>query len=373
MRGHIRRRGKGWCVVVDLGHNEDGRRRQKWHSGFMTRRDAQAALTAILGQVQQGGYIEPTKETVAQFFTAWLAGAGASVRASTLRGYQLLVAAHVLPRLGPVRLQNLSVAQLNALYADLLVSGRRDGKGGLSPASVKLIHAILHKALADAVEWGQLPRNPADHAKPPRPRGRQQLHTWTAQELRAFLESAAAHRFYTIYHLAATTGCRKGEILGLRWEDVDLAAGRLAVTQTLTRTATGLALGPVKTARGRRSVGVLQAHRRQQLEQRMMLGLGAPGPTGRVFANPNGSPVTFAQVARAYDTSVKASGLPRIRFHDLRHTHASLALAAGVHPKVVSERLGHSTVAITLDTYSHVIPALQEDAADTVARAVFGQ
>ena len=197
--------------------------------------------------------------------------------------------------------------------------------------------------------------------------------------MRAFLESTDGHRFYTIYHAAGTTGLRRGEILGLRWQDVDLAAGRLAVTQTLTRTADGPAFAPPKTARGRRSialdprtVAVLQAHRRCQLEQRLALGLGTPGPDGLVFTNPDGSGITHAQVASAYEASVKASGLRRIGFHDLRHTHASLALAAGVHPKVVSERLGHSGVGITLDTYSHTILALQEDAAATVARVVFG-
>lgn len=379
MRGHIRKRGNNWAVVVDVGRDENGQRRQRWHSGFSTRRDAQEALTVILGQIQQGAYVEPSKETLGHFMRQWLASIRASVCPSTWAGYRMLVEAHIIPTLGTIPVQQLTASRLNSFYADLLENGRRDGKGALSPRTVQYAHATVRKALGDGVRMGLLIRNVAQQATSPASRPHRELSTWSAEELRHFLESVQGDRLYAAYVLASTTGLRRGELLGLPWRNVDLNAGRVAVTQALIPVDHAVTYSTPKTARGRRSVAIdpftvnaLVAHRVRQIEERRILGLGKPAEEALVFTALDGSPLHPGQFSTSFDRLVKAAGLPRIRLHDLRHTHATLALQAGIHPKVVSERLGHANIAITLDTYSHVIPALQEEAADKVAALVFG-
>lgn len=222
-------------------------------------------------------------------------------------------------------------------------------------------------------------RNVADQANPPVPAQRQELTTWTAAELRRFLDYVSGDRLVGAYTLAATTGLRRGEVLGLRWRDVDLDAAWVRVVQTLVTVNYKVIVSTPKTNRGRRSVALdpttvaaLRAHRVRQAEERLALGIGAAPDDALVFAEPDGALLHPGHFSDRFDRLVKAAEVPRIRLHDLRHTHATLALQAGVHPKVVSERLGHSTIAITLDTYSHAIPAMEEEAAAKVARLVFG-
>jgi integrase len=237
---------------------------------------------------------------------------------------------------------------------------------------VQYVHATIRKALNDAVRWGLLVRNPAHQAAAPTPR-RGELRTWTANELRGFLESVRSDRLYAAWQLAALTGMRRGEVLGLRWADVDLDTGWLSVRQTVVMVDNQPQVSEPKTARGRRrialdpdTIAALRAHHTTQAAERLAAG---PAWQGRdlVFTGQDGAPLHPEYVRRRFDRHLHHAGLPRIRFHDLRHTHATLALQAGVHPKVVSERLGHTTVAMTLDIYSHAIPAMQQDAAVTVA------
>jgi integrase len=241
-----------------------------------------------------------------------------------------------------------------------------------------MIHVVVHKAWGDAVKWQILSRNVADSTTPPRPQTKEPK-TWTADDLRAFLGHIEGDRLSAAYFLAATTGLRRGEVLGLRWCDLDLAAPRLSVIQTLISVGGAASFSTPKTARGRRAVALdsttvsaLRAHRIRQLEERMALGLGAPSTDGLVFADIDGGPLHPSRFSEGFDRLVKAAGAPRINFHGLRHTHATLALAAGIHPKVVSDRLGHSTIAVTLDLYSHTVPGLEEAAAEKVAALVFG-
>ena len=378
MRGHVRRRGTTWAVVVDVGRDESGRRRQSWHSGFRTRHAAEEELAQIVGRLQNGSYVKPDSQTVAPFMREWLDSIRATVRASTWATYQALTERHIIPALGRIPLQKLTPARLNALYATLLRDGHRNGKGGLSARSVRYVHVTIHKALADAVRWNLLPRNVADQASAPRQQ-RREMGVWTAPQLRAFLDSAAGDRLYAAYFLAATTGLRRGEVLGLRWRDLDLNAGRLGVSQTLISVYGAPTFSTPKTAKGRRSVALdtstvaeLKAHRLRQLEERVALGLGALKDDALVFSALTGGPYHPDSFSDRFERLIKSTGLPRIRLHDLRHTHATLALQAGIHPKVVSERLGHASIAITLDVYSHAIPALQEEAAEKVAALVFG-
>lgn len=381
MRGHIRKRGNKWNVVLDVGRDENGRRKQRWLSGFDTRRAAHQALTDALSRLQAGNYVEPTRETVATFLRGWIEAQRATVRPSTWRSYAMIVESHIIPHLGSTPLQRLTAASLNAFYADLLTSGGVARKGKpLSPRTTRYIHTVLRKALADAVRWSRLARNVADQADPPSTRvtSSREMKTWTAAELRGFLDHVQADRLHAAWTLAATTGMRRGEVLGLRWTDLDLDRARLSVRQTLIAVRYELSFSTPKTKKSTRNVALdsttvatLKTHRVAQLEERLAFGLGSPTGDGLVFTQPNGEPVHPDRFSGWFQQHIRAAGLPRIRLHDLRHTHATLALSAGIHAKVVSERLGHSTVSITLDTYSHAIPAMQEDAADKVAALVF--
>jgi integrase len=286
---------------------------------------------------------------------------------------------HVIPQLGQLALQQLTPGHLNKFYADLLTDGRSDGRGALSPRTVRYVHTILRRALQAAMRWRHVTVNVADAAEPPaakQARRRSAMKTWSAADLATFLRTARDHRLYSVFVVLGQTGMRRGEALGARWEHLDLDARRWAVVETLVYVNTRVEASEPKTDHGRRSVAldaatvrVLQAWRRQQVEERLAFGASWED-TGRVFTREDGTDLHPERVSEAFDRLVRKAGVPRIRLHDLRHTHATLALQAGVHPKVVSERLGHASVTITLDTYSHAIPAMQEDAADLVAGLV---
>jgi integrase len=275
-------------------------------------------------------------------------------------------------------LQRLTPSHLNRLYAELLAYGRIEREGGLSARTVRYCHTILRRALADAVRWNRLPRNVADSADPPTKNATTStpMRTWTAEQLRAFLGSVRDDRLHTAYVLLASTGARRGEILGLRWRDVDLDAARISIRQTLVSVDYRAQFSEPKTAKGRRNVALdpatvsaLREHAERQALERAIFG---DAGLDLVFSEPDGSPLHPHQFSQAFKIRTKQAGLPTIRLHDLRHTYATLALQAGVHPKVVSERLGHASVSITLDTYSHAIPAMEETAASLVAALFLG-
>lgn len=382
MRGHVRKRGNSWCVVLDVGRDaETGKRRQSWRSGFRTRREAERALTEQLGRLERGGYVELSRLTVAAYLTEWLAAIETrGLRPATLSSYRMFVEKHLIPRLGSIPLQQLSASHLNACYADMLASGRRNGNGGLSPRTVRYAHSVIRKALADAVRWNRSARNVADTADPPRKAAtRTAPKTWTAGELRHFLDHVDEDRLAAAWRLAASTGLRRGEVLGLAWTALDLEAGRLAVRQTLGLVDYQPRLAQPKTDRSRRQVAldpdtvtVLREHRRRQIEERLAAGEAWTNADDLVFTNALGGPIHPQAFSEAFERHGAAAGLPKIPLHGLRHTHATLALQAGIHPKVVSDRLGHYSAAFTLDTYSEAIPALQESAAETVAALVRG-
>jgi len=269
---------------------------------------------------------------------------------------------------------------LNNLYADLLNSGRIDGQGGLSRKTVKYIHTTVQRALSDAVRWQKLARNPATDASPPRVGDTSMKRTvWTPLQLRQFLESLEGDLMHAACFLAAMTGMRRGEILGLRWQDVDFENEILSVQQSLISVEYQLIFTTPKTRRARRVVAldkrtlvVLKSHRKKQIEERLRFQTHDQDHN-LVFRKQSGEPIHPDAFSKAFNKKVAAIDVPRIRFHDLRHTHATLLLQAGANPKVVSERLGHSTVSITLDTYSHVIPSIQEDAAKRASELVFAE
>lgn len=283
----------------------------------------------------------------------WLPAARAKIRPTTYVGYEGHVRRYLVPALGDKPLDEVTPSDLNRLYAQLLAR--------LRPATVRGIHATVRSALRDAVKWGLLEVNVAERADPPK-QGEAQMTVWTATQLSAFLRFTENDRLYPLWLTLAMTGIRRGEALGLRWNDLDLGARRLQVRQTIVQAGSKVLFGTPKTARGRRVV-ILDAATADVLA-------GLPRYGELVFCHPDGRNLHPGETTKHFLALVDASGLPRIRLHDLRHTHATLALQAGVHPKIVSERLGHSSIAFTLEVYSHALPTLQEEAAARIAALV---
>ena len=365
-----------WTYVVDVGGQ--GRHRvQRKRGGFPTKSAALAAMAKVQLDVASGSWVEPSHCTLGQYLQEqWLPSMRGQVRGSTWIAYELNVRLHVMPQLGNIPLQQLTRARLKQLYQSLAGDGGPASKRPLSAKTIHNVHLTLRKALADAVDERLVARNVAERAHRI-PRGHQEMKTWTGKQLALFLRHVGLDRYFALWRVAAMTGMRRGELLGQRWRDIDLDAGRLSVVQQRVRGADGrLQYGPPKTSRGRRSITLdnvtvtaLGSHRAAQAADRLAFGPGYCDD-GLVFARGDGTPLDPDTISQTFDRHAREAGLPRIRFHDLRHTHASLYLAAGIHPKVVQERLGHSSISVTLDTYSHAVPALQEDAAARVAAIV---
>jgi integrase len=373
----ISRKNKRWYVDVDVPAGPDGKRRRRGVGGFKTKREAKAAEAEALRRIRDGVFVEPSRLTVGVYLTEmWLPSMVSQVRATTLGGYRHNVRAYIVPRLGDISLQRLTTARVGAFYGELVTSG---GKGGrpLSPKTVRYVHTTLRRALRDAMADGLVIRNVAAQARPPRAR-RVEMHTWTAAEVGTFLASVREDRLYAAWLLLATLGLRRGELLGLRWPDVDLTTGRIAIRNTLVMVDGKPAMAEPKTAKGHRSLTlapqVLEAvrtHRAHQAAERLSWGVDYTD-SGLVITTEDGRPMHPETLTGLFVRQTKRVGLPPIRLHDLRHSVASILLAQGVHPKVVSEQLGHATIALTLDTYSHVIPSLQQEAAGVMAAAILG-
>jgi len=315
--------------------------------------------------------MQKRKLTVEKFLWGkWLPAIKSTIRTSTYLSYESHLRNHICPHVGDKRLDRVDGSTLNGLYAILLERGRRNGTG-LSPSTVRRVHATLHRALRDAVRWALLNKNPADSADPPKLRANRKVEfsTWSAEELTTFLTHVRGEKLYPLWMLLATTGMRRGEVLGLRWCDVDLERAEAAVRQTVVSHNYKIDISEPKTARGRRVVA-LDEHTTAELRsyrdrERPLL------ETELLFHYRTGNPINPIDVSKGFVELSRRAGLPRIRLHDLRHTHATLALQAGVHPKIVSERLGHSTISFTLDVYSHAIPHLQKEAAGQIASLLF--
>jgi integrase len=336
-----------------------------------TRQECSKKLTKAMADRDGGLVFDAGSLTVGDHVTRWLEdSARGTVRVSTFERYEQIARLHVVPALGMIKLKSLTPAHLRNLYRERLDAGS-------APASIHKMHTLLHKSLAQAVNDGLIPRNVADNLKLPRI-DREEIDPLTAEEANRLIEAAAGDRLEAIYTIAIHTGLRQGELLSLRWEDLDLEAGALRVRRTLTRTKGTYSMGEPKTKKSRRTVrlttgavAALRGHLERQLEEMDRLGsLYQPG--GLVFASEAGGIINPSNLRnRSFTRLLRRAGLPPdTRFHDLRHTCATLLLSRNVNPKVVSEMLGHATIAITLDTYSHVLPDMQEKAAIALEEAL---
>jgi integrase len=379
----------GYTLTAPDGTRRSVTRRRGPHGErWTTRKDAAAALRTILTDAGKGEHVDPSRQPVAAYLGEWLAGL--RLRPGTIASYRRNLRVHVIPAIGSVPLASLTTARISLLYRELERSGRADLGNevrGLSPRTVRYCHTILSAALAAAVKERRLPRNPAADAKPPTAREAKapEMHCWTAGQLATFLSWAAEHsEHFTLWHVLAATGMRRGEALALRWRDVDLGASTISVRRSAgvirnRGEAPQLVEGDTKSGKPRvvdldpETVGVLRAHRRE----RGAMALQLARDDALVFADHEGRPLYPEGVSRWFRADLtrcrKALGdetVPAIRLHDLRHTHASLLLSAREPVHVVSRRLGHASPNVTMAVYAHVLPGSQREAANLFASLI---
>ena len=381
MRGHLAKKGNRYYAVIYEGVDPaTGKDTHRWHPAGDTKKGAEKILADLVKRVHDGDYRAPDKITLGIYMLErWLPSKRTRVKASTAAAYEGNIRLHIDPYIGRIPLQKLQPEDLDELYVKLLTEGKRNGAGGgLSAKSVRNVHATIQSALTDAVRKGTVVRNVADLADPPAiSRSGRTMRAWTSDELRVFLDAIRDHDLFALYLLGATTGMRRGELAGLVWRNVDLDGARLTVNQQIVSVEYELIEDDLKTAASRRTVDLdqhtvaeLRKHRVRQLESQ--LATGRRGDNGYVFAKADGSPIHPDFISQTFDRTVTKLDVPRVRLHDLRHTHATILLQQNVPVKVVSERLGHSSPAFTMTVYQHVMPGMQAEAAATFGAAVFG-
>lgn len=370
MRGSVTKKGARWYVVLDLGRDENGKRKRKWHGGFATKREAERAQAKLVHDLDQGVYSEPSRLTVAEYVRDWLEDKP-NLAQTTREGYQRELK-RVTKRLGGLKLKDLTPSTIKSFYRDLTAAG-------YAPKSVRNTAGVLHKALADAVADGALARNPADGLELPQSE-RPETQTWTADELARFLSHVESHRLYAAFVVLCSTGMRRSELLGLRWRNIDLDAGTAAIVDTVVMESNRpkLRLGTTKSRRSRRviafdtaTVTVLREHKVRQNGERLIAG-EAWEDLDLVFSTALGGTVSPNMFTRWTKRLAGEAGVRPLTPHSAgRHTWATLALSSGkIHPKVVQERLGHSSISITLDRYSHVVEGMDREAAEIVAAMI---
>lgn len=374
--GQLIERGRSkFLVRIYLGTDANGKR--KYHSKTITggRKQAEAYLNKILHKKNSGTLADSGKITVAEHMDLWLEKVIKNrVREKTYLDYRDRVRLYVYPEIGSVRLDRLKPEQIQILYNDMI-------ERGLSPRSVRYVHTLLRNSLQQAIKWERIYRNPADLVSDELPKQRrEEMKALTPEQAAAFMEATVYSPMKAFFSLLLSSGMRPGEALGLKWADVDFDNKRVTVNRSLTRyRGGGWSLEEPKTARSRRSIPLpptviddLKEHKRGQNEKILAAKEGEYNDQGFVFAAKNGEPLSDRNILmRHFKPLLKATGLPDIRLYDLRHSCATLLLAAGENPKIVSERLGHASITLTLDTYSHVLPDMQQGAADKLEGILF--
>jgi len=363
----IVKRGNKYAIAVYLGRI-DGKKHWHWISGFRTMKEAKQRQHEIESQRDGGIFVKPGKMRLDEYLVAWLRDyVVPNLAPRTAEGYDFIIHRHIIPALGKILLTQLRPGAIQKYLSDKLSSGRLDGDGGLSAQTVRHHHRTLHDALQLAVKQGLLARNPADAVTVPHVE-KTEMHTLDEEGVHIFLE-ASKTEYYALFFLALYTGMRRSELLGLRWIDIDLDLCELSVNRSLHHLQNGtFVFRQPKTAKSRRLIAltpstviVLREHKERQRATQLLLG-ATFAEDSMVFCHPSGTPLLPSTVSHAWGKLAKRLHL-KVRLHDARHTHASLLLKQGVSIKVIQERLGHSSINITMDTYAHVMPGMQENAA----------
>jgi integrase len=359
--GNIKRRADGrWEARLRL---PDGTRKSFYAK---TRQEVARLLSAAIHDSESGIPVVTDKENLEAYLSTWLEVIQHQIKPSSYRRYCDIVRQYINPALGKVALSKITPQQLQTFYARLLSKG-------LSPSSVELVHVILHKAMKDALRLGIIQRNVVSLVQPPRRKSRL-MKTLSEEDALKFMAAARGERFEALFVLALTTGMREGELLALQWKDIDLDKSTVQVRGTLLRDGNRFVIAEPKSAKSRRSIAlskraayVLRLHHSRQEHEKALLGEEWDITYDLVFPNTLGKPMKPCNLSQdVFKRVLRKAGLPNIRFHDLRHTAATLLLGKGINPKIVSEMLGHSQISITLDIYSHVTPHMQQQAADAM-------
>ena len=367
MKGGIRKRGNSYTITISLGKDADtGKYKYHYETVTGTRELAKKRRAELINQLDNGTFIKPSKLTVAEYLRKWLADyAKPSLSPKAFERYENIVLAYLTPTFGNIILTQFKPEHIQRYYTSML-------SRGLSASTVKFHHAVIHKALRTAMKWQLLKHNPADGVDVPR-RRYVEMQTWDDFEVRQFLKAAKRSPYYALFHTALFTGMRRSELLGLQWRDIDIQ--QIHISRSLHRLKDGsYVFTQPKSAKSKRSIALspssiltLAEHKERQEGIRAMIGIPL-SQDDLVFSTPEGKPLRPDTVTRAWKMLAVKAGVKPIRLHDARHTHASLMLKQGVHPKIVQERLGHATIGMTLDIYSHVAPGLQEAAAQSFDR-----
>ena len=349
-------------VVVAFKDNTTGKWKHRWKTTDGSRK-ADTLKTAMLREVDKG-YQQPTKETVATFMQSWIDGYKANITARSYDRYSGIVKNHIIPSIGKIPLALLSPQNIQKMYSDKLESG-------LAPRSVRYVHIVLHRALQTALKWHKITVNPADSVDIPKAQ-HTEMQIWNESEIIQFLEAARSTPYHCLFYLAIFSGARRGELLALRWQDADLKTGQLSISRSVQCVNGEYIFSQPKTEKSRRTIALPQSavlllkqlrevaeHTRARIDPKSKV-----EDAELIFTHTtDGVPLRPNTVSRAWEYTAKKAGVKIIRFHDARHSHASLMLKQGVPLKVLSERLGHSSISVTADVYAHVIPGMQESAA----------
>lgn len=371
MTGHVRKRGqRSWEIKFDLGTDPTtGKRLTRYHSFKGTKREADAELVRLKSSADSGTYVDASKSKVSEFLERWQRDwASFHVSPKTLERYSELLKSHVTPRIGNHVLQKLKPVHCAELYSTLLKEGRKLG-GGLAPNTVGQIHRVLHRAFGHAVTWGLITINPCSAVEPPLTTTRE-IEVLSETQVTDILQKLRGRPMYMMAAIGLSTGVRRGELLALRWKDINLEAATMQVERSLEQTKAGLRFKEPKTKHGRRQVALPQAvttelrvYRKSQQELRLALGLGKDDPEGLLFRRLNGLPIRPDNVSGEWRRLVSVLKLPKVTLHAWRHTHASQLIRLGLDVLTISRRLGHGSPSITLNVYGHLFAGSDERAA----------
>ena len=371
MRGHIKKRGKNWSVIIELPKDTvTGKRKQKWYTVKGNKSEAEKFLTEKLRELDTGIFTDNKKMKFGEYLDYWLKEyCYNNLSINTVEGYEQYIEKHIKPILGNIELEKLKPLQLQNFYSEKLKNGKLNKKGGLSKQTVRSLHRIIHRALTQAVKWQLVIRNVSDCVEPPKP-VKYEAKFLNDEQTNILIEKSKTSDIYIPVIIAIYTGMRRGEVLGLTWKNINFEKKYIRVMQELSCTKQGLKILPPKTKKSVRNIAIpdtlikiLKNHRAKQTKNRLLLGKEY-FCTDMVCTYPNGKLFYPKRFSAKFHELLEKNNLPIIRFHDLRHSHASLLVKLGIQPKVISERLGHSNIGITMDLYSHLYEEADREVAD---------
>jgi integrase len=377
MRGCITKKGSSYYVVLDIGRSSTGRRKQKWFGGYKTKKEAEKHLVKYINEIENNTFVNSDNMTFKTFLEYWLDNyVDVNLSETTKYSYRHHLELHVIPTLGSIQLSKLQPIQLQKLYGDKLKHGRLDGKGGLSAKSVCNIHRVVRKALSYALKMQLVSRNIADFVEAPR-RKAFNASVINDIDIPMYINAFKDSEMYVAVILALSVGLRRGEALGLRWKDIDFTNKTITINQAILHANRGIIFGSPKTKKSHRSIvlsdSILDLLKKQKAIQTKYKSKleEAYNDYDLVCCHADGKPINPSTFSRMFAKILKRNNLQHVRFHDLRHTNATLMLKSNIPAKIASERLGHSTIGITMDLYSHVLNEMQQEAAEKLDNIIF--